>query len=184
MPIDKQEHKNLQTEAEGVPATCQSSFLLFQGLCVPFSEPGIARLREQMVETAEWLTQLAFRSDQFNVELAVELCARAVTLIDHFNDFNQQQQLLVIGAVQYLLFRNDTVPDSKATNGLEDDRRIINYVLWRLGLFDALVAPQPTPTEQPQSPRSQENPLPTSSVSPQTRREWKALRDKMKTKQI
>lgn len=64
----------------------------------------------------------------------------AVFLLDHYNEFNQKQRALIIGAVYYFGLSDDPSPDASFATGLDDDVAVMNHVLEELGVEGFFIA--------------------------------------------
>lgn len=171
----------LLDEVAHIQSSAHSAFNIFENLCSPYEGPGLLHLKEQLQETAEWLTQLLGKSREYDIDLASILCARAVMLLDGYEQLNENQKSLVVGAVRYFLFRNDAHPDKNLRDGLEDDRLIFNYVLVQLRLLNDLIPNKAQRTSLAQHSSAVVSEVKKVSTASKNRREkWKAFRKTMK----
>jgi hypothetical protein len=65
---------------------------------------------------------------------AAEIAQRLSYLIDNCKSFPPESQHLVIGAIAYFMLQRDSLPDLTPIVGLDDDCRVVNYVLEQLGV--------------------------------------------------
>jgi uncharacterized membrane protein YkvA (DUF1232 family) len=120
-----------------------------KGFCVSYDSEDVLRLRDKLIDFAEWSS--SFTADRLgpDMNLASELCSRAVTILERYDSFTEDQRALAVGAVRYLVFRVDAVPDRRGRSGIEDDKRVVNTALPLLGLHDRVI---PHTIVSPQKP--------------------------------
>ncbi len=149
--------------------------VVFRGFCVHYSADDVSRLKEKIVDAAEWFCGFKAEKAGPDLDLASDLCARAVMLLERYSQFSAEQKALAVGAVRYLTFRVDAVPDRNGSRGLADDREVMNTVLSRLGLDDWKVSDAPRIITLP----SMDIPLAVQEVSADLQRRrarWRSFR--------
>lgn len=144
---------------------------LFQGLCASYDEDEVLRLKDKLVDSADWMSSFRAGSQAPSLELASDLCARAVLLLERYHSFSPPQRALVVGAVRYLTFRVDAHPDRYGSHGLSDDRDVFNAVLPLLGLSEFVLS---EPTKLPHSSGTPSAPPPAALTA--RRQRWRTFR--------
>lgn len=90
-------------------------------------------LLERKIE--EWVAQLSLLDGYLgpNLKVARALAECSLMLVSELKNLVGEQQALAVGAILYLTYKNDDFHDTKPIFGLDDDVRVINYVLQQLG---------------------------------------------------
>lgn len=69
-----------------------------------------------------------------NLNIAHELAERCHYLLDHYDTYSSDKQALIRGAVRYFVVQHDARDDTLPAVGFDDDIRVINFVLDKLGI--------------------------------------------------
>ncbi len=77
---------------------------------------------------------LALEKNEFlNLKSAQQAADKIIDLINHLDDYSPDQQSLIIGVARYFVLEEDLEPDTKSPLGFDDDIKVLNYVLEKLG---------------------------------------------------
>jgi len=103
----------------------------FRRLCIETSDEELAELRE-VVELH--LSQLAESNHPVaDTETADKIGASLTGLLASGDLFDAEQRALIRGAVEYFLLTDDASDDLDDALGFDDDARVVNSVLDRIG---------------------------------------------------
>lgn len=105
----------------------------FESLCQPITDDGIGPLRAKVDSALQAIVQ---RARHFTVDLymAKEVANRCHLLLDQYHGRSDEERALIAGAVRYFAVADDPLPDTVFATGLDDDAKIVNHVLERLGI--------------------------------------------------
>lgn len=106
----------------------------FKRLCRTLSESELKDLRSGLDLALSELNRPGEAASQINLKLAGEIASRCYFLLDYYSKYGAQQQALIVGAVAYFAIAEDAMCDRRFLSGLEDDARVVNYVLEQLGI--------------------------------------------------
>ena len=114
------------------PSYLRSSF---ERLCQPFPVDQVALLRKRV---EQWIGQISNNKNYLgpNPQLARDLAVRCIELLERYEKIPEKRRPLVIGAILYLIAKNDIIPDPTPIVGFDDDVHVMNHVLERLGFED------------------------------------------------
>lgn len=111
----------------------------FRRLCEPITSAALPDLKHDLERCIEQTEQLAANNPLLNRELLQKIGDRSRFLLGEYERFSTEQQALIIGAIRYFVIHEDTLPDERFATGLDDDARVINYVLEQLGIPDRFI---------------------------------------------
>ncbi|RME58788.1 MAG: hypothetical protein D6780_06180 [Candidatus Dadabacteria bacterium] len=94
-----------------------------------------ALLSEYMKEIRE----KAENNPSLDLPLAEAIEDRLNFLIKNFDDYDQKQKSLIIGAVRYFAYASDPYSEEEFATGFFDDAKVLNYVLEELGHLDSCI---------------------------------------------
>jgi len=107
--------------------------MLFDSLCCSPSDVNTSFLKEQ-INIHLQKTHLALESNEFlDVNLAQQAATLLIDLVSHLGEFSIDNQMLIIGAARYFVLEDDHEPDTKSLLGFDDDIKVLNFVLGKLG---------------------------------------------------
>ena len=107
--------------------------MLFDSLCCSPSDVNTSFLKEQ-INIHLQKTHLALESNEFlDVNLAQQAATLLIDLVGHLGEFSIDNQMLIIGAARYFVLEDDHEPDTKSLLGFDDDIKVLNFVLGKLG---------------------------------------------------
>jgi hypothetical protein len=75
-----------------------------------------------------------------NSVLGVQIAAVCIKLVESYSQFSGEQRELIAGATLYFLAERDFTPDDTPIVGYDDDARLLNHVLERIGQDDFFVS--------------------------------------------
>lgn len=122
-----------------LPKTPPELRTTFEHLCRSFPPDCIPELRMGVHAALERLSHLKDSYLGPNLELAQDIARRVYYLIENYQSFPPEKHHLIVGAIRYFMIEKDIVPDSRPITGLDDDARVVNYVLEQLGIPDMFI---------------------------------------------
>lgn len=122
----KREH-NLPKFPEGASA-------LFLSLCELLDPSQIEELKAQLTDTYNEMLGLAQSSPNMNTRRLNDIFGVCSYLLSHYESLTQRHQSLVVGAIRYFMAEDDGLNDLVFYTGLDDDAKILNYVLEEIGI--------------------------------------------------
>jgi len=115
------------------PVLATRSGLLFLKLCEAVPRAAVPDLL-QRVEAHLAEIHAQYRQNEFlDIELADRVAEQVRRLLAAYADYGAEEQRLIIGAARYFAAANDEESDIHSIFGMEDDVRILNYVLAQIG---------------------------------------------------
>lgn len=85
------------------------------------------------------LHALAKTNEMMPVDLADAIAGGLHALLAGINDFDEENQSLILGAALYFVSHDDELPDKASILGLDDDAAIFNHVAAVIGREDLAV---------------------------------------------
>jgi len=111
----------------------------FKQLCREISPEEIPQLRTEVDTCLEELRTEAQQNELVNLQLAEEIAERCRFLLERYEQFGASQRKLIIGAVCYFAVEKDPFSDSSFASGMDDDAKVMNYVLQQIGVEDRYI---------------------------------------------
>ena len=124
----KKEHKLPKFPATIIPT--------FKALCECIPVDQIDELREAVEHNLESARKAHAEDPHVDIKTATKLSECSHYLLTRYDEFNDKQKALIVGAVRYSAIADDPFCDATFTTGFNDDMRIMNYVLEELGIHD------------------------------------------------
>lgn len=103
----------------------------FRALCMPTSAAELAQLGEVVELHLDQTQELA--GPEADLETAAAIARSLCALLGGDHEFNAQDRALIRGAVEYFLLADDAAGDLEDALGFDDDARVVNSVLGRVG---------------------------------------------------
>lgn len=114
-----------------LPSFPEGIKLKFYDLCELLDEEDLKILRLELGKhVADLLTREKVKYDKESVKSIYD---RALMLLDCYKSRNSKDKKSIIGAIRYFAVAEDLVSDEIFSTGLNDDIKIMNYVLEELG---------------------------------------------------
>ena len=107
---------------------------IFHELCTPFELDQIEILRVAVNKHFEKEIAADHSGTNFDPNEAREIQQACNDLLDIYPHYPKNLQALIIGAVRYAAASDDPFCDRTFASGLDDDKRIVNYVFESLNL--------------------------------------------------
>ncbi len=104
----------------------------FRRLCLETSAEELAQLGEVVTLHLDQLREAA--TPVADLDAANRIGAALASLLDGGHSFDGEQRALIRGAVEYFLLADDASDDLGDALGFDDDARVVNSVLDRIGL--------------------------------------------------
>ena len=114
----------------GLPPDIQGRF---DTLCLSPEDLDISHLAAQVSSHVDQIRQALEDNEFLDVKSAEQLAKVVMWLISTIEDYPQEEQKLIVGAARYFVLEEDHLPDTKNLLGVDDDIKVINYVLERIG---------------------------------------------------
>jgi hypothetical protein len=106
----------------------------FESLCCLPSETDLPLLKKQITAHIKKI-HLALESNEFlNINIAKQAANILIELLDNIGNYSEVNQRLLVGAAKYFVLEEDQEPDTKSPLGLDDDIKVLNHVLGKLGI--------------------------------------------------
>jgi hypothetical protein len=100
-----------------------------------------SKLRPMVEETLRELHVKRQNGNEFiDMRIAQGLANKSLQLIDRFESLSEKHRILVIGAIRYFADSQDAVSEDGFATGLDDDVKIMNYVLEEIGDSDGFIS--------------------------------------------
>jgi tRNA A37 N6-isopentenylltransferase MiaA len=112
---------------------------VFKSLCASIEEDQATALRVLLQETYEEMKANSHNNPRMNVARLEEVYSTASYLMNHYSSFSPHEQTLIVGAVRYFAIDQDVANDLAFFTGLDDDAKILNYVLEQIGVNDRYI---------------------------------------------
>lgn len=109
----------------------------FRRLCIDSSAEELEQLTEVVGIHLDHVRANAGSST--DVETAELVAEAAVKLLDFSRDFGRRERAMIRGAVEYFILNDDASDDLEDVLGFDDDARVLNSVLDRIGRGDLKV---------------------------------------------
>jgi len=105
----------------------------FDSLCRSPSNINTSMLIEQIHAHIQQI-HLALESNEFlDINAAQQGADLLIDLVNHLDDYSAEKQGFIIGAARYFILDEDNEPDTKSLLGFDDDIKVLNFVLRKLG---------------------------------------------------
>lgn len=108
----------------------------FQQLCQALAPSDIGDVRAAVEQHVLDLQSAKAEVLHVNLKLGREIGEVLTGLLDQYESFDEKQRALVIGAAAYFVHQDDPQGDTTFGTGLNDDAKVVNYVLNQLGIED------------------------------------------------
>jgi hypothetical protein len=109
-------------------------------LCEALAVEDIAELKRIVDENYDDFVDRKRENQNLDLAGARQLTERCHYLLDHYSEFSEKEQALIIGAVRYFAIAEDPYDDETFATGLFDDKKVMNHVLEKLGLTDKIIS--------------------------------------------
>jgi hypothetical protein len=109
---------------------------MFKALCQPVLDEELEHLRAAIGEHVTQLRTTAAAGANVDVASAEELAETCYFLLEYYPCCAPEQRALIVGAVRYFAMADDSFDERAFASGCQDDKRVVNHVLERLGIDD------------------------------------------------
>lgn len=103
-------------------------------MCGLLSAEQVEQFEAQIELSLADLHEEAKRQPRVDLKTAELVAARCRLLLEHYSEFSERERYLVTGAVRYFLLADDPFSDEHFATGFDDDAKIVNHVLEKLGI--------------------------------------------------
>ena len=111
----------------------------FKSLCEALPVEEIEKYRQELKVEVENLRSAAAENPMIDMQTAQQLVDWGEALLNRYQEFNDRQRELIVGAIRYFLLVDDAVSADTFATGMEDDAKVMNHVLEELGVEDDFV---------------------------------------------
>lgn len=115
------------------------AFEIFLGLCQDLPATELAALKGMVRAHYESLLETQRKNELIAVDLAQALCERLETLLAMAHLLDPGARSQIVGAARYFVSTDDEKPDDDSCTGLDDDVKVFNHVVRRLGRPDLVI---------------------------------------------
>jgi len=130
--------KDKKIELPGTPSEVATTFL---NLCRSFPLEAIPQLTQAVSATVDKFDQTKDSYLGPDIHIVHLISEQINFLLDNYQNYSDEQQQLIVGAVRFFIIEKDCIPDYTPITGLDDDLKVLNYVLGQLGLQDRIISP-------------------------------------------
>jgi uncharacterized membrane protein YkvA (DUF1232 family) len=123
-----------------LPAFPESAAATFRGLCEPLPVDALDEIRADFENCVKSMLAEAGPESRISPKMIEQISDCCRYLFEVYPNHSREQQALIIGAVRYFIVIDDALPDTLYASGLDDDARVINFVLEELGIEDRYIA--------------------------------------------
>ena len=127
----KSKHKLPKFPATVIPA--------FRSVCQHLVPEEAQKLRAFVDKNVETIRAAKDKNLSLDLKLAERIAERCYYLLDHYEEYPPKYRAAVIGAIRYFAVGADAFSDMAFATGLDDDAKIINYVLEMVGAIDQCI---------------------------------------------
>jgi hypothetical protein len=111
----------------------------FRMLCEPLPIEELEELKRIVDDNYDDFVERKRENQNLDLAGARQLTERCHFLLDRYNDMNEPERALIIGAVRYFAIGEDPYDDETFASGLFDDKMVMNHVLERLGFIEKII---------------------------------------------
>jgi len=111
----------------------------FQAYCTEYPVDKIGELREEINSHIQKLELALSRNEFLDIKTARRIAGVLEFLLTEYTHYSSEHRSLVTGAAKYFIHDLDVEPDTKSILGLDDDVRVLNFVLEQVGKPDLRV---------------------------------------------
>ena len=115
---------------DGLPPEIQ---VRFDNFCLSPEDINLSHLAAQVRSHVDQIRQALEDNEFLDVKIAEQIASVVMELISTIEDYPQGEQKLIVGAAKYFVLEEDHWPDTKNLLGFDDDIKVLNYVLGRIG---------------------------------------------------
>lgn len=111
----------------------------FEAMCEECPPEAINQLQEE-IQTHVHNLELALSANEFlDIDTAKRIANVLAILIKDYDRHTPQHRAWITGAARYFIHDLDVEPDTLSVLGLDDDVKVLNYVLAQIGRADLFV---------------------------------------------
>ena len=111
----------------------------FRSVCQHLVPEEAQKLRAFVDKNVETIRAAKDKNLSLDLKLAERIAERCYYLLDHYEEYPPKYRAAVIGAIRYFAVGADAFSDMAFATGLDDDAKIINYVLEMVGAIDQCI---------------------------------------------
>lgn len=112
---------------------------IFEQLRASATAVQLVQLRASVANHLAEIRKAAVTNELLPVDVAEQLTAYLLQLLDTLHELPEEHRSTVIGAALYFVSNNDEVPDTSGVLGLDDDAAVFNHVARLIGRPDLLI---------------------------------------------
>lgn len=111
----------------------------FRTLSQPLPAEEVAKFQDYIDQKLAGLGETSKYNYRINTKLAEQIAERCKFLIDIYEGQPESHRALIVGAVRYFAIGEDAVSEQGFASGMDDDAKVVNYVLEELGVLDRFI---------------------------------------------
>ena len=112
----------------------------FRPLCVAVPADEIPLLQAQLDNYVQDVTAALQNNEFLDLSTTRQITAVLIQLLTGYETYTEPQRALIAGATRYVIKQDDAEHDIQSLLGLDDDVKVLNFVLDQLGLSDKKIA--------------------------------------------
>ena len=101
----------------------------FHELCELCNGEELAALKAEVNEQSRVLRDAPDSFIGPSLEMLDQIVEASEMLLQQYESASDDHRKLIVGALRYFVAKEDAIPDDISTVGLDDDARVLNYVL-------------------------------------------------------
>jgi uncharacterized membrane protein YkvA (DUF1232 family) len=106
---------------------------LFIPLCVELPKSDVETLKKAVIEHVGEVEKALRYNEFLDLPTARKIAGILIQLLDDYSNLSHRERKLVVGATNYFVRSQDDQPDLTSLLGFDDDIKVLNYVLERIG---------------------------------------------------
>lgn len=111
----------------------------FRKLCDLLPVENIPAYKDEITRVVKHMHELTTGNPHLNEEIADEIAKRCQLLLDLYPTLSDERRRLVVGALRYFVITDDALSETSFSSGLDDDAKVMNYVLQQCGVEDQFI---------------------------------------------
>jgi hypothetical protein len=128
-----------KTTKHSLPAFPPGTVSTFYSLCEELDDVSVKGLDSLVSLALEEIQQRAKDNVYIDVSMAEKVAEGCRYLLSIYGGRTGYEKSLIVGAVRYFAVADDPFPDTVFATGLDDDAKVVNYVLEHLGIEDRFI---------------------------------------------
>ncbi|MCB0310300.1 MAG: hypothetical protein KDD42_03640 [Bdellovibrionales bacterium] len=111
----------------------------FENLCEALPVNNVEKYQQELDLEMKKIEEDARTNPLIHLQKAKMIHACSHFLLEKYSELSKEQQALAMGAIRYFLLSNDAISEQSFASGFDDDAKVMNHVLEKLGLEDQII---------------------------------------------